>query len=145
MRVAKGSRLLAGILPADIQTVDPLAPDGGAVDRNISGPRTDAPLSTDEWMKSGSDAATASSAVRVPVRFFQEQTDRTWGFVVELPAVIGGGYASQEDAARRAVDAIVRASKLRGLPPDCEWRVMAYLEAETSVSPARPALSGKSL
>ena len=80
-----------------------------------------------------------------PSGFFQEHQGRTWGFVVALPLLTGSGCASQEEAARRALDAIVRADKLREVPSDCEWRVRAYLEAQTAVSSFRPPRSAKPL
>lgn len=80
---------------------------------------------------SDSEGCGPQQAVRIPVRFIQEQPGGSWCFVVELPVIIGGPCASQEEAARSAIQAIARSTTPRGAPEPCAWQVVGYLSVKT--------------
>jgi hypothetical protein len=80
-------------------------------------------------------AGTAAVTAEIPIRYFRDRVAGVWGFAIENPSILGGGYSSREWAENGAVEAVARCLG-HGIAPGA-GEAVGYLHVE--VSPERAA------
>jgi len=80
---------------------------------------------------------TARTAAEIPVRYFHDRTTGMWGFAIQNPSILGGGYSSRDEAESGAIEAVVRCLS-RGAAPGV-GEAVGYLHIEVSAERAAAA------